>query len=148
MVRAAIVLVIVLAGCTGARAPDAPVDPAPVTLATLTAVTAAPASALPIPPTANAPAAPAFVDPGRLVGQTAAAIAAALGPPGFTRRDGPAEVWQYAGEDCLLYVFLYREEAEGRARVAHFEIRPAGDGTPAPESCFQSLVRAPLALAG
>ncbi|HUZ62470.1 MAG TPA: hypothetical protein VMU82_02040 [Acetobacteraceae bacterium] len=52
-----------------------------------------------------------------LVGLTATALQAALGPPALRRTDGPAEVWLYRAPSCSLNVVLYRQPA-GAARVA------------------------------
>lgn len=53
-------------------------------------------------------------------------VAGLYGKPGFVRRDGPAEIWRYDGEDCLLDVFLYRER--DIFRVAHYELRGDAPG--------------------
>ena len=35
-----------------------------------------------------------------------------LGQPDFTRRDPPAEIWQYRSSTCVLNVFLYPEDGQ------------------------------------
>jgi hypothetical protein len=45
-----------------------------------------------------------------LMGRTAPALRTLLGPAAFARRDGPAEIWRYATDDCFLTVFLHRGE--------------------------------------
>ncbi|HEV2678248.1 MAG TPA: hypothetical protein VGV37_27215 [Aliidongia sp.] len=52
-----------------------------------------------------------------------------LGSPDFTRRDPPAEIWQYRSASCVLDVFLYPEA--GGLKVAHATTRDrARLGTP------------------
>jgi hypothetical protein len=46
------------------------------------------------------------------------ALVARLGEPDFTRRDPPAEIWQYRGSTCVLDVFLYPEEGEMKVLLA------------------------------
>lgn len=48
--------------------------------------------------------------PGGLVGLTGPELPLLLGAPAMRRSEPPAEIWQYAARDCLLYVFLYLEE--------------------------------------
>lgn len=52
-----------------------------------------------------------------------------LGAPDFTRRDPPAEIWQYRSASCVLDVFLY-PEADG-LKVVHATTRDRAKlGTP------------------
>ena len=37
-----------------------------------------------------------------------------LGAPEFVRRDGPAQIWQYRAENCVLDLFLYGNFRSGR----------------------------------
>ncbi len=59
---------------------------------------------------------------------SAPALLARLGPPDFTRRDAPAELWQYRGATCVLDLFLYPEA--GMMTVSHAQTR-ARHGTEA-----------------
>ena len=52
---------------------------------------------------------------------SAPALLARLGPPDFTRRDPPAELWQYRGATCVLDLFLYPEA--GTMTVSHAQTR-------------------------
>lgn len=52
---------------------------------------------------------------------SASALLARLGPPDFTRRDAPAELWQYRGATCVLDLFLYPEA--GTMTVSHAQTR-------------------------
>ncbi|MFM8989302.1 MAG: hypothetical protein ACKOUS_06545 [Alphaproteobacteria bacterium] len=67
---------------------------------------------------ATAPAAERDVE--RLVGVSRERLLAALGPSTFTRRDGPAEIWRYATDDCFLTFFLHRgDQPRGAALTVH-----------------------------
>jgi len=72
------------------------------------------------PQEAKAPPLP-FEAAGELVGRAEADVADILGEPAFKRLDGPAEIWQYRGRDCLLDVFFY-PDVQGRV-VEHAEFR-------------------------
>jgi hypothetical protein len=48
-------------------------------------------------------------------------LLARLGPPDFTRRDPPAELWQYRGATCVLDLFLYPDA--GTLKVSHTQTR-------------------------
>jgi hypothetical protein len=99
------------------------------------------APAAPDTPAPQIAAAPPVAGARGLVGLTRDALGARLGQAGFVRRDGPAEVWRYRGPDCLLDVFVYREN-DGAQRVAHVDARtPQGRPTP-PDPCLDSLERA------
>jgi hypothetical protein len=58
---------------------------------------------------------------GTLEHLTAADLVARLGPPNFTRRDPPAELWQYRGATCVLDLFLYPDN--GTLKVSHAQSR-------------------------
>jgi len=72
--------------------------------------------------------------PDRMVGKAGTELAAVLGPPDFSRKDGPAEVWNYRAEACELLVFLYPDNA-GRMAVSYAETSPKG----APADCLKGL---------
>lgn len=88
---------------------------------------------------ASRPALP-FEAARELVGRSGDDVAALLGPPGFRRRDGPAEVWQYRGRACLLDVFLY-DGRKGR-RVAYAEIRRRNGVHLSDRECVADIVAA------
>ena len=48
--------------------------------------------------------------PGGLIGLTGPELPLFLGTPALRRSEPPAEIWQYAARDCLLYVFLYLDD--------------------------------------
>ncbi len=104
-------------------------------------------------------------DPASLIGLHPDQLTVVLGPPGLVRRDAPAEVWQYVGDDCVLDLYLYRAdthrvdggagargeekagmgdtEAGARAyRVTYFEMRARGGGRVSERGCLTGLVAA------
>ena len=70
-------------------------------------------------------AAPTVLALDRLKGLSARELAAALGDPTLLSRDGPAQIWQYAGQGCVLQVFLYQERDSFRVRYAELRIDDA-----------------------
>ncbi len=97
-----------------------------------------------LPPLAMAPPAAmrqpanlAGLGPDRLLGLSKDQLEALLGAPGFTRRDPPAEIWQYANGTCILDVFLY---AAGNAyKVTYVEARGRSVVKVAKRECYLSL---------
>ena len=77
-----------------------------------------------------------------LSGHSRAQVTALLGPPGFTRQDNPAEIWQYRGASCFLDIFLYREKDGNAYRVRHAEIRGGAGKTVSETDCFAGLINA------
>jgi hypothetical protein len=67
------------------------------------------------------PPAPPAAD---LVGMQAGEVEALLGPPSLLRRERDAQVWQYATDRCVLFLFLYPRNGGGHA-VDHIEATPA-----------------------
>lgn len=61
------------------------------------------------------------VDPSALKGLSPVQVRSVLGKPVFTRRDAPAEIWQYRGRACTLDLFLYDEN--GAQSVAYYAVR-------------------------
>lgn len=81
-------------------------------------------------------------DPGQFLGASSTALADALGPPGFLRRDGPAEVWQYrrdGGAGCVLDVFLYMTGED--LLVRHVELRGPPATTAQRRACLAAMLR-------
>ena len=100
-----------LAGCAAASSP-------PVASTSTDAVAASP-----VPATAgvNQPRLSTFATPASLLGLPAKELVALLGAPKWTRRERPAQVWQYQGGACVLDVYLYEEN--GTASVVYAEAR-------------------------
>jgi hypothetical protein len=63
-----------------------------------------------------------------------------LGEPGLIRREKPAEVWQYAGKDCVLHVFLYDDEPSGTFRVDHLEATDLEGAETSTDICLTGLI--------
>ncbi len=104
----------------------------------------APQPAPEVPETAALPPAPKIDDdPARLMGLDRAGLAKLLGDPDLTRREPPAEIWQYRGGSCVFDVFLYEEA--GRQRVTYLEARDGAARRVGARGCLNELLRARLA---
>ena len=79
--------------------------------------------------------------PRTLLGLENHQVMALLGEPSFTRRDDPAQVWQYRDSTCILDVFLYRPVGGGAYRVTHVEVRGHGVIKVSEEDCFLRLLK-------
>lgn len=78
-----------------------------------------------------------ITEPAHLKGLTAVSVRDLLGPPGFRRRDAPAEIWQYRGRNCTLDLFLY--DGNGGQTVGYYAVRsPNAVGE---KDCFDDLVQ-------
>jgi hypothetical protein len=75
-----------------------------------------------------------------LVGLPGRDISAVLGEPTHIRRDDPAEIWQYSGENCVLDFYLYR--ASTGMQVAYVEARDRRAQTERADSCMHALLQA------
>ncbi len=82
-------------------------------------------------------------DPARILGLGPDRLTELLGRPELTRREPPAEIWQYRGESCVFDVFLYAEA--GLVRVTYLEARDASARRVAERGCLNQLLRARLA---
>ena len=86
-------------------------------------------------------------DVDRLIGMTREAVLAMLGPSTFTRRDGPAEIWRYATDDCFLTLFLHRGDQPRGASptVQNVDANPRSRAAAAwvnARSCYGQLLQA------
>lgn len=82
---------------------------------------------------------PAVADPTILVGLDGDGVTALLGQPGFSRRDGPAQVLQYSSTACVLDLFLYKKGSDAIHRVTHVELRGLGADETTTLACMRSL---------
>lgn len=103
-------------------------------------------AALPPPPPVNV-----NDDPDQFLEKDGLAVNAALGAPGFIRRDGPAEVWQYTGRkngiDCILDVYLYNDASNaGSLWVKYVELRGATATRIQRRACFADMLRRQIEL--
>jgi hypothetical protein len=83
-------------------------------------------------------------DPARLIGLTRERLDALLGEPALVRREPPAEIRQYRGDDCVFDIFLYEEQ--GEHRVTYVEARDEEAGKVEARPCLNRLLRARLGL--
>ncbi len=81
--------------------------------------------------------APSLPRAGELIGLPPQEVTAFLGPPGFKRRDDPAEIWRYAGGTCFLDLFLYKRG--GGFTVAHAEARGRSVVQVSADDCLRDL---------
>ncbi len=82
----------------------------------------------------------------QLNGLSASELKAALGDPTLLRRDGPAQLWQYAGSGCVLHVFLYKDN--GSFRVTYSEVRIDDPAEAHPPICAEAKGKPPADSAG
>lgn len=78
--------------------------------------------------------------PEELMGKTPKALHALMGPPSFLRRDHDAEVWQYAGQSCVLFAYLY-PDGRGVPAVSYLDARSKNSGAVPVPDCLQALAR-------
>ncbi len=130
----------VLEQITPGSEPPPEAAPAPIAAGAAPAPQPAPA----VPKTAALPPAPKIDDdPARLMALDRAGLAKLLGDPELTRREPPAEIWQYRGGSCVFDVFLYEEA--GRQRVTYLEARDGAARRVGARGCLNELLRARLA---
>jgi hypothetical protein len=95
----------------------------------------------PEPKTAALPPEPVIDDdPARILGLGPDELTEILGRPELTRREPPAEIWQYRGKSCVFDVFLYEEA--GLVRVTYLEARDESAQRVAERNCLNQLLRA------
>ena len=95
------------------------------------------------PPPASAKPVPSLAS---LTGASPDAVRAALGAPSFSRTEPGlpgAEVWQYGGGGCLLFVYFYTEPPEHtHQRSAHLDARAASGGPLDVKTCVARIAQA------
>ena len=69
-----------------------------------------------------------MIEPAAFVGSSQNDVVAAFGQPDSARSELDAEVWQYAGPECVVDFFMIPDG--GEAVVAHAEARNRTDGAP------------------
>ena len=74
-----------------------------------------------------------------LVGAAPSAISARLGAPDFRRTEPQAEIWQYGGGDCSLFVYFYEAET-GALGARHVDARKAEGGAANREACLAAVL--------
>ena len=108
---AALLLIVLAAGCATGGKPQASRTPASI------------------------PSAPPRGEPPAYFNLSAAALQAALGRPAFVRRDGAIEMWRYDGTSCRAFFFFYGAPLA----VRHVETLPNGARAAADEGCLNAL---------
>lgn len=83
-------------------------------------------------------------DPATIVGYNGAALESLFGTPSFTRRDPPAELWQYRNDHCTLDLFLY-EDTSGKYSVEHLEFRETDSSSDSHEHCLRLIIERRMA---
>lgn len=77
--------------------------------------------------------------PASLVGVAPSAISSRLGAPDFRRTEPQAEIWQYGGGDCSLFVYFYK--TDGGALGSHYVDARKAEGGPADrDACLASVL--------
>lgn len=87
------------------------------------------------------PAAPEPVNdnPMQFMEMSTRQLSQAVGHPHMVRRDGPAEVWQYRGEGCVLDLFLY--DQEGGLQVKYVDLRSQSLADDSLRACLADIIR-------
>lgn len=89
-----------------------------------------------------APATPVKAERGGLLGLDAAQLAARLGPPRLTVREGAGTKLQYTASACVLDAYLYPlSGGSGTGRVAHVDTRDRNGHRVDPATCLAALER-------
>lgn len=76
-----------------------------------------------------------------LSNKTPIAVRALLGEPVMTRREAPAEVWQYTGQACVLDVVFYPDAAGAGLHSDWLEGRDMDGVSMQPQDCLALLIR-------
>ena len=114
---------------------------APVLLLLLAACTAIPPSSQPAPQT-RAPPIQRLPGLESVIEQDSAGLQRLFGPPRLEVREGDMRKMQFAGQPCVLDVFLYPLREGGEPVATHVEARRASDGAEVDRAaCAQALRR-------
>jgi hypothetical protein len=71
-------------------------------------------------------------------GYQAQSLVGLIGRPDFVRRDGPAQIWQYRSNACILDLFMYGATTD--KTVKHAELRGGTIGKGPSRGCFAKLL--------
>lgn len=115
----------------------------PLLLAALVAGCATP-SARPLAPVAAAPVVPTYSTVGlvNVLGLTAAAVVARLGPPGLDVTEGAARKLQFLSAACVLDVYFYPPRSGGGPVATHLDARLPDGRDMDRASCVSALEQA------
>lgn len=78
--------------------------------------------------------------PEELMGQGPEALRRRMGEPSLLRKEGDAQVWQYAGTGCVVFLYLYDSPA-GTPQVTFLDARAKSNGAVAVAPCLDDVVR-------
>lgn len=73
-----------------------------------------------------------------LLGAAPSAISARLGAPDFRRSEPGAEIWQYGGRDCSLFIYFYGV-SENAPNARYVDARKPEGGAADREACLASI---------
>ncbi len=79
--------------------------------------------------------------PQSLLGVAPSALSSRLGAPAFKRAEPGAEVWQYSGGDCALFVYFYKT-GSGALASAYVDARKSQGGATDTASCLSRVMSA------
>ena len=83
------------------------------------------------------PRLPTSATPASLIGLSDKDLTSFLGMPAWTRRESPAQVWQYRGSACVLDIYFYEES--GTARVYYAEARDGSARSVTLAACLERI---------
>lgn len=128
----AALLAMALAGCAGGASPRKPAAPRP---GFRPAAPATPRSTIVVVPEVMAPAGLSGV-----IGSPAATLTARFGSPRIDLAEGDARKLQFAGQTCVLDIYLYPVAAAAEPTATHVEARFRQGGAPAePGACIREV---------
>ncbi|MDR3498160.1 MAG: hypothetical protein P4L72_02905 [Parvibaculum sp.] len=81
---------------------------------------------------------PGPLTPDSLVGVAPEALTARLGVPSFKRTEPGAQVWQYGGEGCSLFIYFYKN-AGGALTSAYVDARRSAGGSADASACLAAV---------
>ncbi|MES1989567.1 MAG: hypothetical protein V4441_01285 [Pseudomonadota bacterium] len=76
--------------------------------------------------------------PHSLLGVAPSALSARLGPPALKRTEPDAEVWQYSGSDCALFVYFYKA-GHGALASTYVDARKSSGGPASTDVCLADI---------
>ncbi len=75
--------------------------------------------------------------PNSLLNQDKDHLLTALGQPTLLREELESQMWQYSGQSCAFFLYLYPDSA-GTFRVTHVEARANQGGSLDPQACLEA----------
>lgn len=78
--------------------------------------------------------------PKSLLGVAPPALEARLGAPSFRRTEPSAEVWQYSGQSCSLFVYFYKSDT-GSLGSSYIDARKLAGGPDDEATCLGEVLK-------